>query len=129
LQSLYKKLNVEATVVQFIDNTARAFADADLVICRAGASTVTEITAIGAAAMFVPLPSAVDDHQTKNAKHLVDSNAAWLQPQRELTPEKLATEILKMNRNELLDVAIASKKLNIPNTVETMVEACEEILR
>jgi UDP-N-acetylglucosamine--N-acetylmuramyl-(pentapeptide) pyrophosphoryl-undecaprenol N-acetylglucosamine transferase len=129
LQSLYKKLNVEATVVQFIDNTARAFADADLVICRAGASTVTEITAVGAAAIFVPLPSAVDDHQTKNAKYLVDNKAAWLQPQFELTAEKLANQIFKMNRNMLLDVAIASKKLNIPDTVDIMVEACEEILR
>jgi UDP-N-acetylglucosamine--N-acetylmuramyl-(pentapeptide) pyrophosphoryl-undecaprenol N-acetylglucosamine transferase len=127
LQSLYSTLNVNATVVKFIDNTANAFADADLIICRAGASTVMEITAVGAAAIFVPLPSAVDDHQTKNAKYLVDQNAAWLQPQNELTPEKLAGEILNMNRNKLLEVAITSKKLSIPNTVNTMVKVCEEL--
>lgn len=129
LLSLYRKLNVNATVVQFIENTASAFADADLIICRAGASTVAEITAVGAAAIFVPLPSAVDDHQSKNAKYLVDHNAAWLQQQRELTPEKLANEILNMNRNKLLEVAIASKKLNIPNTVMSMVKVCEELTR
>lgn len=129
LLSLYSKLNVNATVVQFIENTASAFADADLIICRAGASTVAEITAVGAAAIFVPLPSAVDDHQSKNAKYLVDQNAAWLQQQRELTPEKLANEILNMNRNKLLEVAIASKKLNIPNTVMSMVKVCEELTR
>jgi UDP-N-acetylglucosamine--N-acetylmuramyl-(pentapeptide) pyrophosphoryl-undecaprenol N-acetylglucosamine transferase len=60
----------------FIDDMASAYADADLVICRAGASTVTEIAAIGAAALFVPFPHAVDDHQTTNAKFLVDQGAA-----------------------------------------------------
>lgn len=129
LQSLYNTLDVKATVVQFIDNTANAFADADLIICRAGATTVTEITAVGAAAIFVPLPSAVDDHQTKNAKYLVDQSAAWLIQQNVLTPEKLANEILNMNRNKLLEVAIASKKLSIPNTVNTMVKVCEELTK
>jgi UDP-N-acetylglucosamine--N-acetylmuramyl-(pentapeptide) pyrophosphoryl-undecaprenol N-acetylglucosamine transferase len=129
LQSLYNKLDVNATVVRFIDNTAAAFADADLIICRAGASTVTEITAVGAAAIFVPLPSAVDDHQLKNAKYLVAQNAAWLQPQSELSPEKLANEISNMNRSKLLEVAIASKKLSIPNTVNIMIKACEELVQ
>jgi UDP-N-acetylglucosamine--N-acetylmuramyl-(pentapeptide) pyrophosphoryl-undecaprenol N-acetylglucosamine transferase len=127
LLSLYKRLNVKAEVVKFIDNTANAFADADLVICRAGASTVTEITAVGAAAMFVPLPSAVDDHQTKNAKYLAEHNAAWIEPQHELTPEKLANEISKMNRMILLHAAIASRKLDKPNTVAAIVKACEEL--
>lgn len=127
LQSLYNTLSVNATVVQFIDNTASAFADADLIICRAGASTVTEITAVGAAAIFVPLPSAVDDHQSMNAKYLVDQNAAWIQPQSELTPEKLANEILNMDRKRLLEVAIESRKLCIPNTVSTMINVCEEL--
>jgi UDP-N-acetylglucosamine--N-acetylmuramyl-(pentapeptide) pyrophosphoryl-undecaprenol N-acetylglucosamine transferase len=129
LQSLYNKLDVNATVVRFIENTAAAFADADLIICRAGASTVAEITAVGAAAIFVPLPSAVDDHQSKNAKYLVAQNAAWLQPQSELTPEKLANEILNMNRIKLLEVAIASKKLSIPNTVNIMIKVCEELVQ
>ena len=129
IQNLYKKLNVEATVVSFIDNTAEAFADADLIICRAGASTVTEIAGIGAAALFIPLPSAVDDHQTKNALYLVEKNAAWLQKQDDTTPEKLAIEILKMNRAILLNVAKAAKKQALTNAVEKIVEKCEVLIK
>jgi UDP-N-acetylglucosamine--N-acetylmuramyl-(pentapeptide) pyrophosphoryl-undecaprenol N-acetylglucosamine transferase len=129
LKNLYDNLSIEANVVSFIEDTAQAFADADLIICRAGASTVTEIAAVGAAAIFVPLPSAVDDHQTKNAMYLVNAQAAWLQPQRELTPQKLADEILKMNRTILLETAEKSKKLYIPNTVDRIVAACEELIK
>lgn len=129
LKNLYESLNVEANVVPFIDDTAQAFANADLIICRAGASTVTEIAAVGAAAMFVPLPSAVDDHQTQNAMYLVKNEAAWLQPQRELTPQKLASEILKMDRNILLKTAKESKKLSIPDAVNKIVDACEELIK
>ena len=129
LKNLYESLSIDASVLSFIEDTAQAFADADLIICRAGASTVTEIAAVGAAAMFVPLPSAVDDHQTKNAMYLVNSQAAWLQPQRELTPQKLADEILKMNRTILLKTAEKSKKLYIPNSVDKIVDACEELVK
>jgi UDP-N-acetylglucosamine--N-acetylmuramyl-(pentapeptide) pyrophosphoryl-undecaprenol N-acetylglucosamine transferase len=129
LKKMYKALDVEADVVPFIDNTAKAFAHADLIICRAGASTVTELAAIGAAAMFVPLPSAVDDHQTQNAMYLAVNEAAWLQPQKELTPEKMANEILKMDRDILLKAAKKSKKMHIPNTVNTIVNVCEELVK
>jgi UDP-N-acetylglucosamine--N-acetylmuramyl-(pentapeptide) pyrophosphoryl-undecaprenol N-acetylglucosamine transferase len=129
LKKLYEALNVAADVVPFIENTAEAFAHADLIICRAGASTVTEIAAVGAAAMFVPLPSAVDDHQTQNAMYLVRNEAAWLQPQKELTPEKMANEILKMDRNILLKVAKKSKELCIPNTINMIVDACEGLIK
>jgi len=86
----YAAAGVQATLTPFIDNAARAFADADLVICRAGASTVTEIAAVGAAAVFVPFPSAVDDHQTTNAQFLVNAGGGWLVQQRDLTPEGLS---------------------------------------
>jgi UDP-N-acetylglucosamine--N-acetylmuramyl-(pentapeptide) pyrophosphoryl-undecaprenol N-acetylglucosamine transferase len=129
LKKLYENLGIEANVVPFIDDTAQAFAYADLIICRAGASTVTEIAAVGAAAMFVPLPSAVDDHQTQNALYLAKSQAAWLQPQIELTPNKLADAILKMDRTILLKTATESKKLSIPNTVNKIVIACEELVQ
>lgn len=129
LKNLYESLNIKANVVPFIDDTAQAFANADLIICRAGASTVTEITAVGAAAMFVPLPSAVDDHQTQNAMYLVKNNAAWLLVQKELTPQKLANEILKMDRDILLKKAKESKKLYIPNSVNKIVDACEELVK
>jgi UDP-N-acetylglucosamine--N-acetylmuramyl-(pentapeptide) pyrophosphoryl-undecaprenol N-acetylglucosamine transferase len=129
LKNLYESLGVEANVMPFIDDMAKAFANADLIICRAGASTVTEIAAVGAAAMFVPLPSAVDDHQTQNALYLVKNKAAWLLPQEELTPQKLASEILKMDRNILLKTAQQSKKMHLPNTVNKIVDACEELTK
>ena len=129
LKNLYESLNIKANVKPFIEDMAKAFADADLIICRAGASTVTEIAAVGAAAMFVPLPSAVDDHQTQNAMYLVKNNAAWLLSQSELTPQKLATEILKMDRNILLEIAKEAKKMFLPNTVNKIVDACEELIK
>ena len=129
LKNLYESLGIEADVVPFIDDAAKAFANADLIICRAGASTVTEIAAVGAAAMFVPLPSAVDDHQTQNAMYLVKNKAAWLLPQGELTSPKLASEILKMDRDILLKTAKQSKKMYLPNTVNKIVDACEELTK
>jgi UDP-N-acetylglucosamine--N-acetylmuramyl-(pentapeptide) pyrophosphoryl-undecaprenol N-acetylglucosamine transferase len=129
LKNLYESLGIKASVVPFIDDTAQAFALADLIICRAGASTVTEIAAVGAAAIFVPLPSAVDDHQTKNAMYLVKHQAAWLQSQEVLSPQRLANEILKMNRNILLKTAQGAQKLSIPNTVSKIVDACEELIK
>ena len=75
LRANYAAAGVHAELTPFIDDTAQAFADADLIVCRAGASTVTEIAAVGAAALFVPFPSAVDDHQTTNARFLVDAGA------------------------------------------------------
>jgi UDP-N-acetylglucosamine--N-acetylmuramyl-(pentapeptide) pyrophosphoryl-undecaprenol N-acetylglucosamine transferase len=129
LKNLYERLDVRADVVPFIDNMAVAFASTDLIICRAGASTVTEIAAVGAAAMFVPLPSAVDDHQTQNAMYLVKNDAAWLLPQSELTPQKLAAEILKIDRGILLKTAIEAKKMFLPNTVNKIVYVCEELIK
>ena len=109
LRANYQAAGVEATLTPFIDDTASAFADADLIVCRAGASTVTEIAAVGAAALFVPFPSAVDDHQTSNARFLVASGAGWQMAQRDLTPSTLA---------ELLQKTDATKR---------MVAACEEL--
>jgi len=89
LRAHYAEAGVTAELTPFIDDTAQAFADADLVICRAGASTVTELAAVGVAALFVPFPAAVDDHQTTNAQFLVAAGAGWLVPQRTLTPRLL----------------------------------------
>ena len=85
LRAAYAAAGVQATLTPFIDDTASAFAQADLVICRAGASTVTEIAAVGAAAIFVPFPFAVDDHQTTNARFLVEQGGGWLLPQADLS--------------------------------------------
>jgi UDP-N-acetylglucosamine--N-acetylmuramyl-(pentapeptide) pyrophosphoryl-undecaprenol N-acetylglucosamine transferase len=129
LRANYAQAGVAAELTPFIDNTAQAFADADLVICRAGASTVTELAAVGAAALFVPLPSAVDDHQTVNAGFLVDQGAGWLVPQRELTSQKLADMLLKMERPTLLDKGLEAKKLQKLDATGQMVAACEEVTK
>ncbi len=129
LRANYAAAGVQATLTPFIDDTAQAFADADLVICRSGASTVTEIAAVGAAAVFVPFPSAVDDHQTLNAKFLVDHGAAWLLPQSELTPEVLAGLLQKTERIALVEHALQAKTLQKIGATDAVVAACEELCR
>ncbi|MBC7917005.1 MAG: undecaprenyldiphospho-muramoylpentapeptide beta-N-acetylglucosaminyltransferase [Rhodoferax sp.] len=127
LQANYTNAGVQATLTPFITDTAQAFAEADLVICRAGASTVTEIAAIGAAAVFVPFPSAVDDHQTHNARFLVDQGGGWLMPQAELTPQKLADMLQKLERPALVERALAAKMMQKLQATESVVQACEEL--
>ncbi len=110
LRALYARLGVQGQLTPFIDGTAQAMADADLLVCRAGASTVTEIAAVGAAAVFVPFPHAVDDHQTHNARFLVEAGAAVLVQQRDLTPESLQEIIMKSERTMLMQQAQSAKK-------------------
>jgi UDP-N-acetylglucosamine--N-acetylmuramyl-(pentapeptide) pyrophosphoryl-undecaprenol N-acetylglucosamine transferase len=127
LRANYAQAGVAASLTPFIEDTAQAFADADLVICRAGASTVTEIAAVGAAAVFVPFPSAVDDHQTRNAQFLVAQGAAWLLPQAELTPQSLAAMLQKTERSALLERALQAKTLQKTGATAAVVAACEEL--
>jgi len=127
LRANYAAAGVQAELTPFIADTAAAFAQADLVLCRAGASTVTELAAVGAAAVFVPFPSAVDDHQTFNARFLVDQGAGWLMPQSEMTPERLAAFITTTDRDALLQRALASKAMQQLRATEAVVAACEEL--
>ena len=129
LRASYAAADVEAELTPFIDDTAQAFAQADLVLCRAGASTVTELAAIGAAAVFVPLPSAVDDHQTGNARFLVERGAGWLLPQAELTPERLAQLLQQTTREALLECAMHARQQQKTGATEAVVQACEELAR
>ena len=129
LRANYAAAGVQAELTPFIDDTASAFAEADLVICRAGASTVTELAAVGAAALFVPFPHAVDDHQTTNAKFLVDAGGGWLVQQRDLTPESLATLLRGTDRAALLQRAVAARKMAKTQATEQMVAACEALAR
>ena len=129
LRKNYVNAGVEAELTPFIDNTAQAYARADVVIARSGASTVTELAAIGVPALFVPFPHAVDDHQTTNAKFLVNAGAAWLIQQKDLNAEKLADWLQALSREELLDranKAYAQKQLN---AVQRMVAAFEELVK
>ena len=129
LRANYAQLGVQAQLTPFIDDTAQAFAEADLVICRAGASTVTELAAVGAAALFVPFPFAVDDHQTRNARFLVEQGAGWLLPQPELSPERLADLLQKTKRPALLACALQAKRLEKIDAAAMIVAACEELIR
>jgi UDP-N-acetylglucosamine--N-acetylmuramyl-(pentapeptide) pyrophosphoryl-undecaprenol N-acetylglucosamine transferase len=129
LRANYAAAGVQAELTPFIDDTAQAYAQADLIVCRAGASTVTEIAAVGAAAVFVPFPAAVDDHQTTNARFLVDAGGGWLVQQRELTPEWLADLIQKTERPELIRRALAAKAMEKTNATAEVVAACEELAK
>src|SRR5512139_1229974 len=104
LKANYAAAGVLANAVAFIDDMAHAYADADLVVCRAGALTVAELAAAGVASVLVPFPHAVDDHQTTNARYLADRGAAVLVPQRDLTPERLAELIRSLDRPMLLEM-------------------------
>ena len=100
-------------VTEFIDDMVAAYTWADLIICRAGALTVAEVAAAGRSAIFVPLPHAVDDHQTWNARSLVDEQAAWLLPQSELEQGKLAEKIQQIlaSPHTLSDTAYQARQL------------------
>ena len=127
LRANYAAAGVEARMTAFIDDMAQAFADADLIVCRAGASTVTEIAAVGAAAVFVPFPHAVDDHQTANASFLVDAGAGWLIQQESLTPQVLADLLRTTSRAELIQRALKAKAMAKTDATATIVAACEEL--
>jgi UDP-N-acetylglucosamine--N-acetylmuramyl-(pentapeptide) pyrophosphoryl-undecaprenol N-acetylglucosamine transferase len=127
LRANYQAAGVDAELTPFIEDTATAFAQADLIVCRAGASTVTEIAAVGAAAIFVPFPAAVDDHQTTNARFLVDRGAGVLLPQQDMTPERLARLLQKADRGMLLQWAHQARQLARKDATEQVVAACEEL--
>jgi UDP-N-acetylglucosamine--N-acetylmuramyl-(pentapeptide) pyrophosphoryl-undecaprenol N-acetylglucosamine transferase len=129
LRANYAAAGVQATLTPFIEDTAAAFAEADLVICRAGASTVTELAAVGAASMLVPFPHAVDDHQTTNARFLVDAGAGWLVPQPEFTPAGLARALGSLTRDELMEKAVKARQMEKTDAVVAVVTACEQLAK
>lgn len=129
LRANYAAAGVLAEYTPFIEDTASAYANADLVIGRAGASTVTELAAVGVASLLVPFPAAVDDHQTHNARFLVDAGAAWLEAQAGLTPEKLATLIQGLDRVQLLAMAEKARRVAKTDAVDAVVGACVELAK
>jgi UDP-N-acetylglucosamine--N-acetylmuramyl-(pentapeptide) pyrophosphoryl-undecaprenol N-acetylglucosamine transferase len=124
LESGYREAGVSATTLAFIRDMASAYAMADVVICRAGALTISELAAAGIASVLVPFPSAVDDHQTFNARYLADQSAAVLLPQAELTPRKLADLLLGFTRTKLLDMANRARALGKPDAARIVAERC-----
>jgi UDP-N-acetylglucosamine--N-acetylmuramyl-(pentapeptide) pyrophosphoryl-undecaprenol N-acetylglucosamine transferase len=107
---------------------AQALGHADLLICRAGAMTVAEVAAAGVAALFVPFPHAVDDHQTANAKFLSDDGSAWLMQQESLTAPLLAAWLAMRSRQELADVAQRARAHARPLAAERIADICEELV-
>jgi UDP-N-acetylglucosamine--N-acetylmuramyl-(pentapeptide) pyrophosphoryl-undecaprenol N-acetylglucosamine transferase len=108
---------------------AEAYSWADLVICRSGALTVSELAAAGVGAVLVPFPAAVDDHQTHNAQYLVKEGAAVLIADRELTAERLCDELQRLcaGRGKLLAMAERARLLAKPEAAEQLAKSCLEM--
>ena len=125
LKANYAAVGVQAHCVSFIEDMAGAYEWADLVICRSGALTVAELAAAGVASILVPFPHAVDDHQTGNAKFLVNVGGAFLLPQPELTPDAIAL-IRNYSRGQLLEMAEKARSLAKPDATEEVANICAE---
>jgi UDP-N-acetylglucosamine--N-acetylmuramyl-(pentapeptide) pyrophosphoryl-undecaprenol N-acetylglucosamine transferase len=128
LRAAYAAAGVEGDLRPFIDDMASAYAEADLVICRAGALTVAELAAAGVASLLVPFPYAVDDHQTSNATFLSTREAAWLIPQTALKPEKLAEILSNLERGQLLHMAEKARAQARPLAAAEVADVCEELV-
>ena len=126
-QATYEQSQVVAEVTAFVDDMAAAYAWADLVICRAGALTIAELAAVGVAAILVPYPHAVDDHQTENARYLSDQNAAILVPQTEFSVKKLVSILSQLTRDKLQKMAQQSRSLAVVDAAEQVAEYCVKV--
>lgn len=129
LKNNYNQAGVEANCVAFIDNMAHALAETDLLICRAGAMTVAEVAAVGVPALFVPLPGAIDDHQTANACWLADAGAAELKAQSALSAQWLAEYLISQERTQLLEMAILARAMALPGATHAIADVCEQLAR
>jgi UDP-N-acetylglucosamine--N-acetylmuramyl-(pentapeptide) pyrophosphoryl-undecaprenol N-acetylglucosamine transferase len=127
-RAAYAECGVDGDVREFIDDMASAYAWADLVICRAGASTVAELAAAGCAALLVPYPHAVDDHQTRNGQYLVDAGAALMVPEALLTGELLAEMLggLLLRRQQLVSMGAAARAAAWPEAAADIARNCLE---
>jgi len=126
LELRYAKLGVDADIRPFIDDMPIAYAQADLVICRSGAMTVSEIAACGVAACLIPFPYAIDDHQTANARFLSDADGAILLAQSDLNAQDLASMIQNFNRDDLKKMALRAHALAKPHATRRVAEICAD---
>jgi UDP-N-acetylglucosamine--N-acetylmuramyl-(pentapeptide) pyrophosphoryl-undecaprenol N-acetylglucosamine transferase len=127
LEAAYRSVSVDARVVPFIDDMAEQLAWSDLVICRAGATTLAELAAVGVGAILIPFPYAIDDHQTRNAQALVEGGAAILVPQSDLTVERLADIVRSLDRARLLTMGCAARALGKPDAAERVADVCVQV--
>ena len=124
----YKTLGQNAQLIPFIDDIASAYAWAVIVICRAGAMTISELAAVGVASILIPYPHAVDDHQTANARYLSDNGAAYLFNESEFTAEKLAALLRDLfhSRSLLKEMSISARNQARPRATQHVSELCLE---
>ena len=132
VQQAYQRAGVQAEIKPFMDEMAKHYGSADLVICRAGALTVAELAAAGVASILIPFPFAVDDHQTRNAEFLSRHGAAVLLPQSELNAEKLAALLQdlgdkELGREKLLAMAQQARALAKADAAAAVAAICEEV--
>ncbi|MDX1698133.1 MAG: undecaprenyldiphospho-muramoylpentapeptide beta-N-acetylglucosaminyltransferase, partial [Thiohalobacterales bacterium] len=131
VQAAYEQAGATAQVEAFIEDMAEAYAWADLVVCRAGALTIAELSVVGVAAVLVPFPHATDDHQTGNARFLADAGAAILLPQTDLDAAGLARmlEDFGTQRHVLLEMATRAHALALPDAARRVAELCLQVAR
>ena len=129
LSAAYAGAGLSAELLPFIGDMASRYAVADVVLCRAGATTIAELTAAGVASVLVPYPHAVDDHQTSNARYLAERNAAVLIPQSDFTAAKLAALLSDFTREKLLAMARAARAVAQPGATRAVAEVCVELAR
>jgi UDP-N-acetylglucosamine--N-acetylmuramyl-(pentapeptide) pyrophosphoryl-undecaprenol N-acetylglucosamine transferase len=127
VQKLYAQAGISADIRPFLEDMADQYARADVLICRAGALTIAELAAAGVASVLIPLPLAVDDHQTHNARFLSQQGAAVLLPQKELSAEKLAQLLRGFTRGKLLAMAQAARSLAKPGASLAVARVCTEL--
>ncbi len=127
LKANYAQAGVDVDARAFIEDMAKEYAASDLVVCRAGASTIAELAAAGVPSVLVPFPHAVDDHQTVNARFLSDRGAAVLIPQQELTPVRLAELLGTLDRARLLAMARAARAVGKPDATAAVAAVCMEL--
>jgi len=131
VEKAYQERGIEADVLPFIRDMASAYRSADLLICRAGATSIAEITACGKAAVFIPFPFAVNDHQTGNARVLVEAGAAEMIAEKDLTGEKLAHCIRRLSTDpaRLRAMEEKSRSLGNPGAAADIVDACVAMVK
>jgi UDP-N-acetylglucosamine--N-acetylmuramyl-(pentapeptide) pyrophosphoryl-undecaprenol N-acetylglucosamine transferase len=127
LKAHYEQTGVKAEAMAYIEDMAAMYSWADVVICRAGALTIAELSAAGVASVLVPFPYAVDDHQTSNARYLADADAAILVSQSTFTADKLAGLIQNLSREQCLSMAIKARALGKPEATASVANICMEL--
>jgi len=129
VSAAYADAGVEARTVPFIDDMAAALAACDLMLCRAGAGTVSELCAAGVPGLLVPLIVSTTAHQRDNAAHMAAAGAAVHLPQAELTPQRLADALRGLDRPRLLDMALKARAMARPRAAERVADEIEALIK